>query len=53
MQIKHTKTIKKKTGISEDTVRSAEQQIIAIADTFIDEAQKILDSKQNELIGKD
>jgi len=51
-QNKQFKNLKKKEGVSIDTVRNAEQQIIAIADTFIADAEKIMESKQQELLGK-
>lgn len=53
VQIKYIKQIKNKSKLSEDLIRNAEQQIIAIADNFISQADKILESKQNELLGKD
>ncbi|XP_060519585.1 ribosome-recycling factor, mitochondrial isoform X2 [Cylas formicarius] len=53
IQIKYVKQIKKKEKISEDLVRSVEQQIIAIADSYIQEAEKLLLRKQEELLGKD
>lgn len=53
VQTKYIKQIKSKNKLSEDLSRSIEQQIIAIADGFIVEAEKILDSKQNELLGKE
>lgn len=51
--MKYVKQVKRKDKISEDIARSVENQIIAIADNFIAEAEKILENKKNELIGKD
>lgn len=53
VQIKFTKQIKKKEGLSEDLVRNVETQLTAIADGYIKQAEQILESKQNELAGKD
>lgn len=53
VQLKFTKQIKKKEGLSEDLVRNVEAQLAAIADQFISLAEQILESKQNELAGKD
>jgi ribosome recycling factor len=53
VQVKQVKSLKKKDKLSQDTARNFEQQVIAIADGFISEAEKILESKQKELIGKD
>nr|CAH7739656.1 unnamed protein product [Callosobruchus chinensis] len=53
VQIKHVKQIKKKEGVSEDLVRVVEAQIIALADTYIHQADTLLQTKQNELLGKD
>ncbi|CAH1981213.1 unnamed protein product [Acanthoscelides obtectus] len=53
VQIKQVKQIKKKEGVSEDLVRTVENQIIALADTYIEKAETILKTKQNELLGKD
>ncbi|XP_044269238.1 ribosome-recycling factor, mitochondrial [Tribolium madens] len=52
VQNKQVKSLKKKDKIADDMARNSEQQIIAIADGFIAEAEKILESKQKELIGK-
>nr|CAI5833882.1 unnamed protein product [Callosobruchus analis] len=53
VQIKHVKQVKKKEGVSEDLVRIVEAQIIALADTYIHQAETLLQTKQNELLGKD
>ncbi|XP_018569796.1 ribosome-recycling factor, mitochondrial [Anoplophora glabripennis] len=53
VQIKYVKQVKRKDKISEDTLRSVENQLIAIADNFIAEAEKMLENKKSELIGKD
>lgn len=45
------KKIKKKTGLSEDLVHDVQLQVTSIADSYIEEAQKLLDTKQQELIG--
>ncbi|KAJ8969105.1 hypothetical protein NQ314_001915 [Rhamnusium bicolor] len=52
VQIKYIKQVKRK-EISQDLTRSVETQLITIADGFISDAEKILKSKQNELIGSD
>lgn len=52
-QMKNVKKIKKKDGVSEDLAKSVEAQLAAIAEEFISQANKILESKQNELIGKE
>lgn len=51
VQQKQIKALKRKEGLSEDTNRQLQQQLIAIADTYISEAEKILESKQKELLG--
>lgn len=53
VQLKQMKSLKKQDKLSQDVIRSTEQQVIAIADSFIAQAQEILDSKQKELTGKD
>ncbi|VEN58128.1 unnamed protein product [Callosobruchus maculatus] len=53
VQIKHVKQVKKKEGVSEDLVRVVEAQIVALADTYIHQAETLLQTKQNELLGKD
>ncbi|XP_017776415.1 PREDICTED: ribosome-recycling factor, mitochondrial isoform X2 [Nicrophorus vespilloides] len=53
VQNKQNKSLKRKEGVSVDLARNAEQQVTVIADTYIAQAEKILESKQNELIGKD
>ncbi|GJQ71486.1 hypothetical protein Trydic_g11203 [Trypoxylus dichotomus] len=51
-QNKQIKGLKKKQSISEDIVKQTEQQIIALADFYINEAQTIYNSKCNELLNK-
>ncbi|XP_031356538.1 ribosome-recycling factor, mitochondrial [Photinus pyralis] len=51
VQNKQFKSLKRKEGLSIDTERNLEQQITAIADSYIHEAERILQAKQNELIG--
>lgn len=51
-QTKHIKGLKKKVNVSEDVIKQIEQQIIALADTYINEAQTIYNSKCNELLNK-
>ncbi|KRT84809.1 hypothetical protein AMK59_2642, partial [Oryctes borbonicus] len=46
-QNKHIKGLKKTPNISEDIVKQTEQQIIALADSYINEAQIIYNSKCN------
>lgn len=52
IQYKHIKSLKKKSNVSEDLIHSAQDQIVAIADSYVNEADKILTTKQNELLGK-
>lgn len=52
IQNKLIKSLKKKDNVSEDTIFSAQEQIGAIADSYIKEAERILTAKQNELLGK-
>ncbi|KAI4461364.1 ribosome recycling factor [Holotrichia oblita] len=51
-QMKHIKILKKKVSVSEDIIKQTEQQIVALADTYITEAQTIYNSKCNELLNK-
>uniref|UniRef100_A0A8D8YGS7 Ribosome-recycling factor, mitochondrial n=2 Tax=Cacopsylla melanoneura TaxID=428564 RepID=A0A8D8YGS7_9HEMI len=54
VQNKYVKTIKNKEkseGLSEDDVRSINSQLKLIADQYIDQAEKILNEKQQELKG--
>lgn len=51
VQNKHFKTLKKKEGVSSDLMKNVEQQIVSIADNYISQAEKILESKQHELVG--
>ncbi|XP_076262982.1 mitochondrial ribosome recycling factor 1 [Rhynchophorus ferrugineus] len=51
-QQKYIKQLKQKDKVSEDIVRNVEQQIIAIADTFVAEAESLLNRKQSELLGE-
>lgn len=53
LQNKEMKQLKKKDGVSEDSLRSVEQQIKAMADVYVGEAEKILEGKQKELTGKE
>nr|XP_022921272.1 ribosome-recycling factor, mitochondrial [Onthophagus taurus] len=52
-QNKHSKTLKRKDGLSEDLLRNVEQQIVAMADGYILQAEKIFNNKSKELLGKD
>ncbi|KAH1004352.1 hypothetical protein HUJ04_004117 [Dendroctonus ponderosae] len=52
VQLKFIKQLKKQDRISEDLARSVEQQIIAIADQFIANAEATLNKKQAELLGE-
>lgn len=52
VQVKHIKGLKKKQNISEDVIAQTEQQIIALANVHIGQAQAIYDSKCNELLNK-
>lgn len=53
IQNKQTKTIKKQENLPKDFVYSAEQQVIALADTYVKQAEEVFENKQTELIGKD
>ncbi|KAJ3663120.1 hypothetical protein Zmor_007429 [Zophobas morio] len=52
VQNKQIKSLKKKDKLSEDLVKNCEQQVVAIANTYVTEAEKILESKQKELLMK-
>lgn len=52
IQNKQIKDLKKKSKTSEDIVHMAQEQITALTDTYINEAEKIFTLKQNELLGK-
>lgn len=51
VQNKTIKSLKRKDGVSEDLVRNIENQLKALGDKYISEAEKILESKQKELLG--
>lgn len=51
VQLKYVKQVKKKDGLGEDLARNVEVQLTAIADGYISQAEQILESKQNELVG--
>ncbi|XP_046735968.1 ribosome-recycling factor, mitochondrial [Diprion similis] len=51
IQLDCIKSVKNKQHISEDFQRSIQNQVQALADKFIDEAEAILKMKQNELSG--
>ncbi|CAH1119666.1 unnamed protein product [Phaedon cochleariae] len=53
VQTKYIKQVKRKEGISQDLARSVETQIVTVADGFISQGEQILESKRDELIGKD
>ena len=48
---KAVKTLKKRNDISEDTIHRAQGQIEALCEKYLKEAETILDTKQNELLG--
>lgn len=52
IQNKQIKSLKKKKTVSEDVIHSVQEQIVAIADSYISDAERILTAKQNELLGK-
>ncbi|XP_065171880.1 ribosome-recycling factor, mitochondrial-like isoform X1 [Atheta coriaria] len=52
-QNKQSRNIKKNDGVSQDLARSLEQQVIQIANEFVKDAEKILETKQAELVGKE
>lgn len=51
--MKYVKQVKRKDKLSEDTARNIENQLVTLADNYITEAEKILENKKSELIGKD
>lgn len=52
IQNKYIKTLKKnQSNVSDDIIHSAQEQVVAITETYMDEAEKILIAKQNELLG--
>ncbi|KAJ8981858.1 hypothetical protein NQ317_017536 [Molorchus minor] len=53
IQMKYIKQTKRKDGVSQDLSRNVEAQLIAIADSYISEAEQILENKQKELLGTD
>lgn len=53
VQVKFVKSVKKKEGVSADVLRNVEQQIVAIADGYVAEAETVTKSKQSELVGGD
>lgn len=50
VQNKYIKEAKRKTNVSEDLIRNAQNQIQAQANKFIMDAEKILETKQKELL---
>ncbi|XP_059477427.1 ribosome-recycling factor, mitochondrial [Neocloeon triangulifer] len=52
VQNKYVRNLKKAAGVSEDLIFGAQQQITAIADKYVGEAEKMLQTKQEELVGK-
>lgn len=53
VQNKHAKSLKKNDTLSKDVIHSTEVQIVAIADTYVLQAEQIFESKQTELVGGD
>ncbi|CAG9763269.1 unnamed protein product [Ceutorhynchus assimilis] len=51
VQNKYVKQVKRQDKVSEDLARNVEQQIVALADQFIAEAESMLNKKQTELLG--
>ncbi|XP_048510526.1 ribosome-recycling factor, mitochondrial [Athalia rosae] len=51
IQLRCIKSLKNKPGISEDTLRSTQTQIQALADKYISEADEIFKTKHKELLG--
>lgn len=51
VQNRNTKALKKNETLSKDVIHLTEQQIVAMADTYVAQAEQILDSKQMELTG--
>lgn len=52
VQMKHVKDLKKKQSMSEDVVAQTEQQILALADVYLNQAQTVYNNKCNELLNK-
>lgn len=53
VQNKCIKSLKHKENVSSDAVFSAQQQITSLCNTYISQAEKIMETKQMELVGKD
>lgn len=53
VQNQTNKKVKKNTEISEDENHNIQRQVISIADTYIEQADKMLATKQEELIGNE
>nr|CAD7256397.1 unnamed protein product [Timema shepardi] len=53
VQNKFIKDVKTKTNISQDDSHIIQDQIVCLADQYVSTAEKILEAKQTELIGKD
>nr|CAD7423280.1 unnamed protein product [Timema monikensis] len=53
VQNKFIKDVKTKTNISQDDSHLIQDQIVCIADQYVSTAEKILEAKHTELIGKD
>lgn len=51
IQNQHIKKAKKQTEISSDLNHQVQAQIVAIAENYIGEAEKLLVNKQGELLG--
>lgn len=50
---KEIKNLKKKPSISEDSARRAQSQVETLCDQYISEAEKLLDTKQKDLLGSE
>nr|CAD7593454.1 unnamed protein product [Timema genevievae] len=53
VQNKFIKDVKTKTNISQDDSHIIQDQIVCLADQYVSTAEKILEAKHTELIGKD
>ncbi|KAF4517799.1 hypothetical protein B566_EDAN003004 [Ephemera danica] len=53
VQNKFLRNVKKKSDVSEDLSHDVQSQVITIADQYVEQADKMLHSKQSELLGKE
>lgn len=51
IQNQHIKKVKKQTEISSDLNHQVQNQVVAVAENYIKEAEKLMVNKQGELLG--